>query len=87
MYDGGGLGRRRSRSSSPPTRWPTEGTPASADTPTGSFTGTINWVQPDVGADTKIRLISHRSFGFHSAQALIALVYLCCSGTVIELPR
>ena len=35
----------------------------------------------------RIRLISHRSFGFHSAAALIALVYLCCSGIVIELPR
>ena len=35
----------------------------------------------------KIRLISHRSFGFHSADALIALVYLCCTGITIELPR
>lgn len=39
------------------------------------------------GLNSKIRLISHRSFGFHSAAALIALVYLCCSGVVIELPR
>jgi transposase len=39
------------------------------------------------GLNSKIRLISHRSFGFHSAAALIALVYLCCTGTVIELPR
>ena len=40
------------------------------------------------GLNSKIRLISHRSFGFHSsATALIALVYLCCSGTVIDLPR
>jgi transposase len=39
------------------------------------------------GLNSKIRLISHRSFGFHSAAALIALVYLCRSGTVIELPR
>jgi transposase len=39
------------------------------------------------GLNSKIRLISHRSFGFHSAAALIALVYLCCSATVIELPR
>ena len=37
--------------------------------------------------NSKIRLISHRSFGFHSAQALIALVYLCCTGIVIDLPR
>jgi transposase len=39
------------------------------------------------GLNSKIRLISHRSFGFHSADALIALVYLCCAGIVIELPR
>jgi hypothetical protein len=37
--------------------------------------------------DSKIRLISHRSYGSHSADALIALVYLCCTGLVIELPR
>lgn len=39
------------------------------------------------GLNSKIRLISHRSFGFHSADALIALVYLCCTGIVIDLPR
>jgi transposase len=39
------------------------------------------------GLNSRIRLISHRSFGFHSAQPLIALVYLCCSGIVIDLPR
>jgi transposase len=39
------------------------------------------------GLNSKIRLISHRSFGFHSANALIALVYLCCTGITIDLPR
>jgi transposase len=39
------------------------------------------------GLNSRIRLISHRSFGFHSAQPLIALVYLCCSGITIPLPR
>jgi transposase len=39
------------------------------------------------GLNSRIRLISHRSFGFHSADPLIALVYLCCSGIVIPLPR
>jgi transposase len=39
------------------------------------------------GLNSKIRLISHRSYGFHSADALIALVYLCCTGITIELPR
>jgi transposase len=32
------------------------------------------------GLNSKIRLISHRAFGFHSADPLIALVYLCCAG-------
>ena len=31
------------------------------------------------GLNSKIRPISHRSFGFHTADALIALVYLCCT--------
>jgi transposase len=39
------------------------------------------------GLNSRIRLISHRSFGFHSAGPLIALVYLCCTGILIDLPR
>jgi transposase len=39
------------------------------------------------GLNSRIRLISHRSFGFHSADPLIALVYLCCAGVTIDLPR
>jgi transposase len=39
------------------------------------------------GLNSRIRLISHRSFGFHSATPLIALVYLCCAGIAIPLPR
>jgi transposase len=39
------------------------------------------------GLNSKIRLISHRAFGFHSPQPLIALVYLCCAGITIDLPR
>lgn len=38
------------------------------------------------GLNTKIRLLSSRSFGFHSAAPLIALVYLCCGGIEVELP-
>jgi transposase len=38
------------------------------------------------GLDSKVRLLSHRSFGFHSAAPLIALIYLCCGGIVIDLP-
>jgi transposase len=39
------------------------------------------------GLNSRIRLISHRSFGFHTPTPLIALIYLCCSGIVIPLPR
>jgi len=39
------------------------------------------------GLNSRIRLISHRSFGFHSADPLIALVYLCCTRILIPLPR
>jgi len=39
------------------------------------------------GLNSRIRLISHHSFGFHSAAPLIALVYLCCAGILIDLPR
>ena len=39
------------------------------------------------GLNSKIRLISHRSYGFHSTAALIALIYLCCTHTDIVLPR
>jgi transposase len=37
------------------------------------------------GMNNKIRLLSHRAYGFHSAAALIAMVYLCCSK--INLPQ
>lgn len=31
------------------------------------------------GLNSRIRLISYRAFGFHSAARLIALIYLCCT--------
>ena len=37
------------------------------------------------GMNNKARLISHRAYGFHSAQPLIAMLYLCCSN--ITLPQ
>ena len=43
--------------------------------------------RPPRRLNSRIRLISHRSFGFHSAAPLIALVYLCCAGVTIDLPR
>ncbi len=38
------------------------------------------------GLNSRIRLISHRSFGFHSAEPLIALIYLCCGAITVTLP-
>lgn len=38
------------------------------------------------GLASRIRLISHRSFGFHSAEPLMALIYLCCGRIRVELP-
>lgn len=35
---------------------------------------------------SKIRLINHRGYGHHSAEAVIAMVYLCRGGLTIELP-
>lgn len=35
------------------------------------------------GSNSKVRMISHRAFGFHSAAALIAMIYLNCSNIVI----
>jgi transposase len=37
------------------------------------------------GMNNKIRLLSHRAYGFHSAAPLIATIYLCCGG--ITLPE
>lgn len=38
------------------------------------------------GLHNKVRLLSHRSYGFHSPHALIALIYLCCAGITIIPP-
>ncbi len=39
------------------------------------------------GLNSKIRLLSHRAYGFHSADALIAMIYLCCASIQIDLPH
>jgi transposase len=36
---------------------------------------------------SKVRLLSHRAYGFHPADALIAILYLCCAGIQIALPH
>ena len=38
------------------------------------------------GLHSKVRLLSHRSYGFHPPQALIAMIYLCCGGITITPP-
>lgn len=38
------------------------------------------------GLNSKIRLINHRGYGHHSAAALIAMIYLCCGGIIVDLP-
>ena len=35
------------------------------------------------GMNNKIRLLSHRAYGFHSASPLIATVFLCCGGITL----
>jgi transposase len=37
--------------------------------------------------NSRVRLISHRAHGFHSPDALIAMIYLCCAGVQIDLPH
>ncbi len=39
------------------------------------------------GLHSKVRLLSHRSFGFHSPAPLISLIYLCAAGIEITLPN
>jgi transposase len=36
--------------------------------------------------NARVRLINHRSYGFHSPDPLIALIHLCCGPITIQLP-
>jgi len=36
--------------------------------------------------NTKIRVLTHRAYGFHSVAALMAMVYLCCGDISLALP-
>ena len=36
------------------------------------------------GLNGKIRTITRRAYGFHSAQSLISFIFLCCSGLVLH---
>jgi transposase len=39
---------------------------------------------PTEGLNTKARLITRRAYGFHSAEAVLAMIRLCCSGIRIR---
>jgi transposase len=38
------------------------------------------------GLNNKIAVLKHRAYGFHSAAALIAMTFLCCTNLSLELP-
>ncbi|MGO9956256.1 MAG: transposase [Solirubrobacteraceae bacterium] len=59
----------------PPTRRPAR--PSTASSSNGRLEA----------LNSKVRLLSHRAYGFHSANALIAMIYLCCGGIQIALPH
>jgi transposase len=35
------------------------------------------------GRNSKVRTITKRSYGFHNASSLIAMIYLCCTGLLL----
>lgn len=41
---------------------------------------------PTEGLNNKTRLITRRAYGFHSAEALIAMIFLCCGGITLSPP-
>lgn len=72
-------GRAWTRSSSSSARSP--------DTGTGLAAIRLGLDNPRLeGLDSRIRLISHRSFGFQTQWPLIALVYLCRGGIPSDYP-
>jgi transposase len=38
------------------------------------------------GMNNRFRMIAHRAFGFHTHLALSAMIFLCCSGVVLDPP-
>lgn len=38
------------------------------------------------GTNNRLRMIARRAYGFHSAAALIAMMFLCCGGITLEPP-
>ena len=42
---------------------------------------------PLEGMNNKIRLLSHRAYGFKSSPTLAAMIFLCCSSFPLPLPK
>ena len=38
------------------------------------------------GLNNKIAVLKHRAYGFHSFEALVAMVFLCCTDLKLTLP-
>jgi transposase len=38
------------------------------------------------GLNNKVGMLKHRAYGFHSAAALIAMIFLCCTKIILPLP-
>jgi hypothetical protein len=36
--------------------------------------------------NNRIRMIAHRAFGFHDHVAISSMIFLCCSGIVLDPP-
>jgi transposase len=57
------------------------------------FDGIVAYVRwrltnsPHEGMNNKARLVTRRAYGFHSAEAVLAMIELCCSGLTIPLPH
>ena len=77
---GGRAGRSWGRSSSWPARSAATARASWRRSGLGLSNGRLE------GLNSRVRLISHRSFGFHGAPPLIALVYLCCGGVTVAPP-
>jgi transposase len=39
---------------------------------------------PTKGLNGKIRTLTRRAYGFHSASSLIGLIFLCCTGLTLQ---
>ncbi len=64
-----------------------------ADTVSKYLDGILNFFHyrltngPLEGMNNKIRLLSHRAYGFRSSQTLAAMIFLCCSSFPLPLPK